>query len=233
MNEKTCIYCGKEADTREHVPARCLLEKPYPANLYTLPSCSKCNKSYSLDEEFFLATLAQIGTRSSLTEKIEDGGIVDRAFLRSPALERRFLESMEIGQGERVFIRPELNRINRVIQKTAFGLFIIRYDKIPLLSDIKNVVAYPYNIMDSRPPARILATHTEKFAPKRWDSIQKGIFSFIVVRDKMADNCITCIMDFHETLWGVVEFPEPSAISRRGTKKPRKKLPGQGSLFEE
>ena len=28
-----CIHCGAPAETRDHVPSRCLLERPYPENL--------------------------------------------------------------------------------------------------------------------------------------------------------------------------------------------------------
>ena len=45
-----CIYCGAPADTREHCPSRTFLKDPRPCDLPVLPSCSKCNNSYSADE---------------------------------------------------------------------------------------------------------------------------------------------------------------------------------------
>ena len=47
-----CIYCGEKADSREHVPSKVFIRKPYPENLSIVPSCSKCNSGYSLDEIF-------------------------------------------------------------------------------------------------------------------------------------------------------------------------------------
>ena len=45
-----CIYCGGRADSREHIPSKTFLKKPFPENLYTVPSCKKCNNSFSQDE---------------------------------------------------------------------------------------------------------------------------------------------------------------------------------------
>ena len=54
MLDKNCIFCSSVADTREHIIPRCFLNKPYPNNLPTLPSCRKCNNSFSLDEEYVM-----------------------------------------------------------------------------------------------------------------------------------------------------------------------------------
>lgn len=45
-----CIYCGNPADSREHVPSKTFLKKPYPPNLYLVPACRKCNNAFSADE---------------------------------------------------------------------------------------------------------------------------------------------------------------------------------------
>ena len=45
-----CIYCGAEADTREHCPSKAFLELPLPTNLIVLPACNRCNNGFSSDE---------------------------------------------------------------------------------------------------------------------------------------------------------------------------------------
>ena len=45
---------------------RCLLEKPYPPNLLTIPSCCECNTGFKQDEEYFLAVMAQSSIRMGL-----------------------------------------------------------------------------------------------------------------------------------------------------------------------
>lgn len=49
-NTTFCIYCGKEANTREHSPSKVFLRKPFPDNLPVLPACKNCNNSFSNDE---------------------------------------------------------------------------------------------------------------------------------------------------------------------------------------
>lgn len=50
--EKGCIYCGKPATTREHIPSKAFLIEPYPEDLATLPACFECNNGFSNDEEY-------------------------------------------------------------------------------------------------------------------------------------------------------------------------------------
>ncbi|WP_158583002.1 hypothetical protein [Lysinibacillus yapensis] len=70
-----CIYCGEESGTRDHVPSKVFLNKPFPENLPTLPACIKCNNSYSNDE-LVVSLLVQLlkqkhyGSEYSFSEEI-------------------------------------------------------------------------------------------------------------------------------------------------------------------
>lgn len=47
-----CIYCGDNAQTREHCPPRSFFpEHDFPDNLRVLPACENCNRGFSYDEE--------------------------------------------------------------------------------------------------------------------------------------------------------------------------------------
>jgi len=211
---RRCIYCGNPETSREHVPARCLLEKPYPPNLITVPSCLSCNQAFSIDEEYFLAVLSQIGTSRCLTNKIQEGGCVDRMLSRKPLLDDRITRSLK-PSGDRVYLEPELERINRVIQKIAAGLYFQRYGFPLSLAQIQVTGVFPYNIEDKRPVGIILASYSEKFASKRWHLVQRGVFRCQFVRSSSQNKRLICIMDFHQTLWGVVSVPPPSRSERR------------------
>ena len=50
--ENGCVYCGKPANTREHVPSKAFLRKPYPGDLSTIPACFDCNNGFSADEKY-------------------------------------------------------------------------------------------------------------------------------------------------------------------------------------
>lgn len=211
---RRCIYCGNPETSREHVPTRCLLEKPFPPNLITVPSCSSCNQAFSLDEEYFLTVLSQIGTASSLTNKIREGGSVDRMLSRKPRFDGRITRSLK-SSDNRVYLEPEFDRMYRVIQKIAAGLCYQRY-RFPISPESIHVVgAFPYNIEDRRPLDVILASHSERFLPKRWVNIQRKVFRYQFVRAPPQKGRLFCIMDFHQTLWGVVSIPTPSLGERK------------------
>lgn len=45
-----CAYCGAPPSTRDHVPSRVLLDKPYPQDLPVVGACAKCNNGFSPHE---------------------------------------------------------------------------------------------------------------------------------------------------------------------------------------
>ncbi len=82
-----CVFCGGSADTREHIPSRVLLEKPYPENLATIPSCYHCNNSYSSDELY-----------SSLLIEFLKADFYPRTYKHSEETLRRIVRSAESQQ---------------------------------------------------------------------------------------------------------------------------------------
>lgn len=83
-----CAYCGRPATTRDHVPPKCLLEKPLPKTSITVPSCRACNEGFAKDEEYFATVLAHVGSVPELTAKVDPGGVTDRALTRRPSSPR-------------------------------------------------------------------------------------------------------------------------------------------------
>lgn len=62
-NKSDCIYCGEPADSKEHIPSKVFLTKPYPNNLGIVPACRKCNKSFSGDEVFLSILIEKLKSR--------------------------------------------------------------------------------------------------------------------------------------------------------------------------
>jgi hypothetical protein len=222
---RICIYCGAHGSTRDHVPPRLLLEKPYPSNLHSVPACPQCNNNFSEDEEYFLELLAHIGTVGTLAAKIEVGGSVDRAFTKTPVKEDRLIASL-VTEDNRVVIMPEVHRVERVIRKIAQGLYFIRYGKRVGQQDIQNVAAYPYNIEDHRPTLVFINLLSQRFPSKQWKHVQPQVFSFIFTRAPLDQRRVICTMNFHSTLWGVASMP----IAVRSNKRNSRLLTGQLSL---
>ena len=124
-----CIHCGiaiAEASTinRDHVPTKSLLCTPYPDNLPCIHICTKCNESFSLDEEYFSVFLGCVLAGSTDPSKQADPRI-ERALSRNSALryqiESSKLEQCTLGDERSISWRPDLQRINNVILKNARG----------------------------------------------------------------------------------------------------------------
>lgn len=210
---KYCSYCGDLADSKDHIPSRNLLEKPYPDNLFTIYACKKCNQSFSLDEELFLHSLAEISDSPNLLARKLPGGNIYKARERSKKLKERINESLIKDENGLVYFIPEWERISKVIEKNAFGLYFHRYKKIANLSSFKCIGFYPFNPMhrlEGEPAEIFLLTYSEKFIPKKWTSIQKNVFSYIVVRDWRRNNKLIMIFKVHNSVWCLVEIPSPS-----------------------
>ncbi len=114
-----CIYCNGLPDTRDHVPSKCLLEKPYPENLPVVGCCYSCNQGFSKDEQYFICLLECVLCGSTDLEKIERLS-VRRMLENTPSLRKRIENSKTKVNGQIVFI-PEMERINNVMLKLAQG----------------------------------------------------------------------------------------------------------------
>jgi hypothetical protein len=204
FRHRRCIYCNGAAESGEHVPTKRLLESPYPRNLITVPSCRSCNNGYARDEEYFLAALAQVGFVDTLQARLQEGGAVDRMLKHSSRLDDRIIRSLTVGDDGKVCFTPEAERINRVAHKTAIGLYYSHYETYARQADFYPVVVHHTH----RLPTFIVAiVHTERFMPKRWTRVQKGVFEYIFVRDWTTKDRLLCIMNFHNTLWAAVGCP--------------------------
>jgi hypothetical protein len=61
---RRCGYCGEAASTRDHVPPKAILRKPFP-KLITVPACAGCNARWGneLDEVFRNLLSLRIGNK--------------------------------------------------------------------------------------------------------------------------------------------------------------------------
>lgn len=114
-----CIYCGGRADTRDHVPSKCLLEQPYPSNLPVVGCCDSCNQDFSKDEQYFACLLECVLCGSTDPENIQRASVA-RIMRDSPALKQRIENSRTEVDGQIAFV-PETERVCNVILKLARG----------------------------------------------------------------------------------------------------------------
>lgn len=123
-----CLHCGaslaETASTRDHVPSKVLLDRPLPTNVHVVGICGECNNGFSADEEYFVAFLGATisGGVEPVPAMFESAR---RALLGNSKLVAKISLSAETFKDEdgvqRLFWRPDLERIKNVVVKNARG----------------------------------------------------------------------------------------------------------------
>ena len=124
-----CIFCSRKEDTRDHIPARAFLSRPYPENLHVLPVCKECNNKFSLDEEYtsFLVLLLKNMVEGDLDDQLD--GFTHCDELKARILRGRKSDQIDNSYTETISIETE--RVKNVLNKYAFAHFCFERGEHP------------------------------------------------------------------------------------------------------
>ena len=122
-----CIYCGKPAGTREHVPSKSLLIEPFPENLPTIPACFECNNGFSVDEEYFICFLEVLKNKVYANYSISEHV---RSILSKKESLRQLIESQISSKDGCIYPSFDTDRFTRIITKLAIGHAGYEYDDL-------------------------------------------------------------------------------------------------------
>lgn len=114
-----CIYCGGPPETRDHVPSRCLLDRPYPANLPVVGCCETCNQGFSKDEQYFVCLIESVLCGSTDPDLVGRSSVANR-LRKSPKLRAR-IEAARIEDDSQIAFAVESDRVSKVMLKLARG----------------------------------------------------------------------------------------------------------------
>jgi hypothetical protein len=131
---QACIYCGATDNiTDDHVPPKCLFERPLPSNLVTVPACRSCNEQLGLDDEYFKTAMVFRWDADVHPVAVARRGSAMRAMARDQArgFLRLFTDTLQstpivlrsgiyVGEGGR-FV-ADMNRIRSVVRRIVRGL---------------------------------------------------------------------------------------------------------------
>ena len=196
------------ATTRDHVPSKLLLERPYPQNLSTVPSCDKCNQGWSLDEEYFGIVIAHISDQPHMAVKIDEGGLVDRALISSPRLDDRLINELGVAQDGRVYLQPDNKRLENVAAKIAFGLFCLCYCSSQSMNQFECCWLGQVSMVQ-RDIIASMRIQSEKLRRAN-ATIQDNVFNFAFRETSMANpSPLICLIEFHQILFAIVNCPAP------------------------
>lgn len=116
-----CVYCGAaSADTRDHVPPKCLVRTSHRTNLWTVPACRDCNASASADEEYVRLIVIGALCHTPEADELFDGPI-GRSMDRLATVDSLFWNSIQVQDGS-ACLAYDANRIRRVALKIVVGL---------------------------------------------------------------------------------------------------------------
>lgn len=120
MPASTCCHCGREitrsTSTLDHVPSKCFLEKPFPANLTTLRICIGCNNSFASDEEYMSAFLGML-----LWDGDNPPSRISRILDSNWVIQDDFDHRLAVTDEGYITIEPDEDRLRNVIAKNAVG----------------------------------------------------------------------------------------------------------------
>jgi hypothetical protein len=191
-----CAFCGKPPKTRDHVPPKIFLDKPYPENLPVVGACPGCNQGASVNEEY-IACLLEVAAQGTVDPTALRRRKVSRILALKPLLAARLASAM--GPNGRFTISLEDDaRLSAVIEKIARALWAyevgetaglgsasVRYAQIALLSDAQidafRTLAQPdlFPEVGSRMMFRILVSEYGPI-PASWIEVQPGRFSYAI-----------------------------------------------------
>lgn len=123
-----CAYCGNLAETEDHVPSRCFLDKPYPEDMPVVPCCSKCNHNFSVDEEYVSCLIDCMKANTVIPSEVPREK-TRNTLLHSPKLQER-IASQKREFGGMTIYDFEKERFEKVIRKLAFGHLAYENDTI-------------------------------------------------------------------------------------------------------
>ena len=201
-----CIQCGAwigDVETNDdHVPSKCLLLKPYPANLPVVKICTACNSGFSADEEYLFLFLHCVLAGSRDPDRQTDAK-VGRALRRHEKLhariERSRSEYRTIGGDTRSVWKPETERIDRVVIKNARGHAFYEYGE-PLLTEPEHVWTAPLETMTAaeREEFENVLTDGETAG---WPEVGSRMMTRVFTGQDLCDGWVVVQEAFTGTAW--------------------------------
>jgi len=208
-SEKSCIYCGSSKDmTVDHIPPKALFPEPRPSNMLTVPCCKKCNESFSKDDEYFRTALVNHASVFSdpnvqaVNEKLLRSMSRPEAAAMASAI-RKSLHVVDVTSHGGIYLgrSPAMmvsaDRINRVTDRIARGLFYITHDyPVPMRYEVTCV--FKKDAAFSM-PEEFIAQHRRFW--KQPVTIGENVFSYSYALCVDDSNGMLFIYWFYGNLW--------------------------------
>jgi hypothetical protein len=114
----SCLYCGEQEESRDHVPPKVMLDPPYPENLPVVPCCRDCNNVKGADEEF-LACMIECVILGTTTPCLEMRAVVRASLTRHARMRSSIQERMTTDEKGAVTTSIPIDRVTRILRRFA------------------------------------------------------------------------------------------------------------------
>ncbi len=200
-----CIHCGAVLASVEtnldHIPSKCILDRPFPENLPTICICRLCNTSFCTDEEYFIAFLGSVlaGTTDPNQQVVERAKkTLSKNFRLQDEIEAQLRFEKDANGNDLVTFVPDIDRIRNVVVKNARGHVLFEHGQ-PANGEPEHVAIQPlptltpeavryFETIDygagwpevgSRLMSRLISA--EDMRPDGWVIVQPNVYRFAVV----------------------------------------------------
>src|ERR1035437_7609143 len=190
-----CIHCGvllnKLNASRDHVPSKCLLLLPPPAQSPKVWICKTCNNQFSIDEQYLAAFLGCV--LSGSTEPSRQSIPAMKQILQENELLRLRIEKSRIevrmpdGTMSCKWL-PEIERINKVVIKNARGHAFFEYGE-QIQGEPSSVWALPLMLLTNEQRADFEGSNSgPSFAA--WPEVGSRMMTRVVTGQDLVDSWI-------------------------------------------
>ncbi len=218
-----CVYCGAAPKTREHLPPKVFLDRPYPDNLPIVEACLECNNGFSIDEEY-MASLLDCTISGTVDPDLVKRENIKQTLKKRPALALRLQNAMR-SDDEGPLFDFEYERINNVVQKIATGHILFELNL--LFSETPKVAVTPFATLSedqintfenidlmasdfwpevgSRAMQRLL-TNEDNVYNKGWITVQPDRYRYAVIQAQKTEvrmvfsEYLTCQIVFEDAV---------------------------------
>ncbi len=220
--DQFCIYCGETPNTREHVPPKMLLNKPYPNFLHVVPVCKTCNNGFSLNEEY-LSCLIECARCGSAEPKKLFRNKVKETLIAKKSLNRRLKSSIRSSLIGYVLTAVEKQRVKDTIIKICQGHAAYELSETSLGAPSK-VLVKPINQMTSTEKKKFESRIKNKLLPEvgsrfmlkvlmdlssNWNHVQAGQYRFMTgISDRIVVKIVISEYLACEIVWDKNEIKE-------------------------
>ena len=138
-HESFCVYCGKNADTREHIPPKVFLDETLDSDYQIVPACFSCNNGFSEDELYIACLISKIWI--AFNKGGNEREKVVAALKHDEKLGRELQEKVRV-DGEKVCVILDTKRIRRILLKLALCHMVNRHDNLFEMSDERIIINF-------------------------------------------------------------------------------------------